>query len=82
MNQNTTSQNIIYALPMLSLSLLVTGPMAIMPGLYVKYFGLSIGAMALAKLLARLFDGITDPLIGYVSDYYQQRYGTRKPLSS
>ena len=80
MNQNTLSQNIFYAMPMLSLSFLVTGPMAVMPGLYVKYFGLSIGAMALAKLLARLFDGITDPLVGYVSDRYQQRYGTRKPL--
>jgi len=80
MNQNTTSQNIIYALPFFSYSLLITGPMAVMPGLYVKYFGLSIGAIALAKLLARLFDGITDPLIGYASDRYQHRYGTRKPL--
>ena len=80
MNQSITAQNIIYALPMFSYSLLITGPMAVMPGLYVKYFGLSLGAVALAKLLSRLLDGITDPLIGYVSDRYQQRYGSRKPL--
>ena len=79
MSQNTLSQNIAYALPMLSCAFLI-GPLVAMPGLYVKYFGLSIAAIALAKLLARLFDGITDPLVGYISDYYQQRYGTRKPL--
>ena len=78
--QNTLSQNVAYSLPKLALYFLVMGPMAVMPGLAVKYFGLSLAAFALAQVLARSFDAITDPLTGYYSDHYYQRRGTRKPL--
>ena len=79
-NNNSVFENIAYVLPTLAFSVLVMGPLAILPGLYVKYFGFSLAAMALAKILARVFDGVTDPLMGYLSDRYQQRRGTRKPL--
>lgn len=74
------SQNFAYALPKLSLYVLIGGPLSIMPGLAAKYFGLTLVAIAMAQFIARLFDSITDPLIGYFSDRYQQRFGTRKPL--
>lgn len=77
--QKNLSQNIAYALPTFSLFFLIA-PLNVMPGVYVKYFGLSLGAIALAQLLAPLFDGLTDPLVGYFSDRYRQRFGTRKPL--
>ena len=78
--KGSVRNNIAYALPTLPVFLLMGGPMSVMPGLYVKYFGLSLGAIALAKVLSRIFDGLTDPVIGYISDVYQQRFGTRKPL--
>lgn len=76
----TIYQNIAYALPKLALYLLIAGPMSVLPGIAVKYFGLSLGAIALAKLVSRIFDGATDPLVGYFSDRFQQRFNTRKPL--
>lgn len=79
-DRKTTFQNMAYALPKLSLYLLITGPMTILPGMYAKYFGMSLAAIALARFIARIFDGITDPITGYLSDRFQQRYGTRKPM--
>ena len=78
--QNNVAYNAMYALPKVALFLLISGPLQVLPGIAVKYFGMSLGALALAKLLSRLFDGITDPFIGYFSDRFQQRFGTRKPI--
>ena len=55
-------------------------PTAILQGIYAKYYGFSLTTLASIILLARLFDVITDPLIGYISDHYQRRTGTRKPF--
>ena len=76
---NHLSQNIAYALPTLALFMLIA-PLNVMPGIYVKYFGLSLGAIALVQLLGPLVDAITDPIIGYCSDRFKQRFGTLKPL--
>lgn len=48
-------------------------------GVYAKHWGLSLAALGGAILLARVFDAITDPLIGYLSDRTQEKLGTRKP---
>ena len=77
---NSISQSIAFALPKLALFLLIGGPLAVMPGVYSKYFGLSLSAIALATFSSRLFDGLTDPFVGYLSDFLQKKYGTRKPL--
>ena len=50
----------------------------ILPGIYAKYFGLELTAVAAVVLYARLFDGITDPTIGYLSDRHRARNGSRK----
>lgn len=42
-------------------------------------FGLSIGFVALTLALSRVFDGLTDPIIGFISDRTRSRYGRRKP---
>ena len=55
-------------------------PIAILQGIYAKYYGFSLTTLASIILLARLFDAITDPLIGYYSDRYYRRRGTRKPF--
>jgi GPH family glycoside/pentoside/hexuronide:cation symporter len=55
------------------------GPELQMQGLYAKYAGLALSALAAATLLTRAFDAITYPLIGYLSDLTYARTGTRKP---
>lgn len=55
------------------------GPMwSILPAVYVKYFGLELSAVATVVLLIRLFDGITDPTIGYLADRHREANGSRK----
>ena len=43
-------------------------------------FGLSLGFVGLVLALSRVFDGITDPLIGFYSDRIRTRWGRRKPF--
>jgi len=43
-------------------------------------FGLSLGFVGLMLALSRIFDGITDPLIGFYSDRIRTRWGRRKPF--
>lgn len=68
-----------YALPSLPVYFLF-GPIAILQGMYAKYFGISLSAIASALLIARLFDAVTDPVIGYCSDRYYANNHSRKPF--
>ncbi|MGH8506048.1 MAG: MFS transporter, partial [Stenotrophobium sp.] len=43
-------------------------PEAQVQGIYARYAGLPLVALATALLLTRLLDGITYPLIGYLTD--------------
>ena len=69
----------VYALPCSS-TVLFMAPMFILQGVYAKYYGLSLTSIAAVTLVARLFDAITDPLVGYFSDRYQARTVSRKPF--
>ena len=76
---NQFTMSLAYSLPVVALALLM-GPVVVLPGIYAKYHGLSLTTIGTVILFARLFDAITDPLIGYYSDRYYQRTGTRKPM--
>ena len=65
-----------YSLPLLSLDFLVAPIMSILQGIYAKYYGLELTAIASVLIIARIFDGVSDPLIGYFSD----RARARKPF--
>lgn len=47
---------------------------------YTDYVGLSAGLVSWALLLARLFDAITDPIMGWLSDRSNTRFGRRRPF--
>jgi Na+/melibiose symporter-like transporter len=49
-------------------------------GIYAKYTGLSLTALAAGLLLTRIFDALTYPLIGQWSDQAFRRSGSRKGL--
>ena len=51
---------------------------ALIPNYYNVDMGLSLTAVGSVWLLARLFDGITDPLIGWLSDHTRTRWGRRR----
>ena len=56
------------------------GSIGILQGIYAKYFGMALTTIATVLLISRLFDAITDPLIGYFSDRYYAKHGSRKPF--
>lgn len=55
------------------------GPEGQIQAIYAKHAGLSLSALAAAVLLTRMFDAITFPLIGYLSDRSFAKTGSRKP---
>jgi len=61
------------------LGLTGTASGSILAGVYAKNFDISLTALGTAMLMARLFDAISDPLIGYLSDRTHSRLGPRKP---
>ena len=68
-----------YVAPNIGLVLLAA-PLAVLGGIYAKYFGLSLTTIGTVMLIARLSDALTDPLVGYYSDRQRVKTGTRKPL--
>ena len=72
------AQDIFYAMPKIAGSLLIT-PIYVVQGIYAKYYGLELTTIAGVLLFVRLFDAITDPLIGFLSDNARLKKGTRKP---
>ena len=68
-----------YALPSIAASSAMTAVAAILPSLYAKYASVSLAAVGALFGLLRIFDSVTDPLIGYWSDQTRTRWGARKP---
>lgn len=69
----------IFALPAL-VSAITHGPIAgILPALYAQTFGIDLALIGTVMLIARAFDAITDPVIGYLSDRTRSPFGRRKP---
>ena len=66
---------IAFGLVNLPLSMLMSPTAAVLPNFYLDYSAVTLAGLATATFVARLFDGLTDPLIGYLSD----RSGRRKP---
>ena len=76
----TNRQILFYALPTGAMALLYGGPLVVLQGIYAKYYGLSLTAIATILLMANVFDTVTDPIIGYWSDKLHASTGTRKPF--
>lgn len=72
-------QSLAYSFPVLATTFLVIPAGIILPGMYAKHYGFKLTTVATILLLARLFDAITDPIVGYYADRYRSRTGTRKP---
>lgn len=47
---------------------------------YTAVLGLDAGLASTALFIALLFDAVTDPLAGYLSDHFRSRFGRRHPF--
>lgn len=69
----------LYALPHLTHAV-VTLPMALfIPAFYADELGLPLAGVGAMIALSRIFDVVTDPVIGILSDRLNTRWGRRKP---
>ena len=67
-------QVIAYGLPGLPLALMGIPLYVYLPPFYANELGLGLAAVGLALMLTRLWDVITDPLVGYLSDRVPARH--------
>lgn len=77
--QNPSSAELIaFSAPTLAIFFIMIPLQSILPGIYAKYFGLELTAIASVLLVSRLFDGISDPIVGYFCDRHRATGGSRK----
>lgn len=68
-----------YAAPALPLALVVFPAAAILPGFYAEYTSIPLTTIGTLLIVARVFDAVVDPVIGYLSDATCKYWGGRKP---
>ena len=68
-----------YALPVVPVLILMSSN-NVLSGIYAAHHGLALSAISMVMLIAGLFDAVTDPSIGYFSDRYHARTGSRRPF--
>lgn len=72
-------QLVAFTLPVAPLALTVYPLVAILPNIYAKHTEVTLAAVGAVLFWSRIFDAVSDPLIGYFSDSTSGRFGRRKP---
>lgn len=82
MQQKDVSKGLltIFALPAIIQSFMHVPASTALQGVYATDFNVSVTALGVALVLAKLFDAVSDPLIGILSDKYFAKHHTRKPF--
>jgi glycoside/pentoside/hexuronide:cation symporter, GPH family len=68
-----------YALPAFSLAVIGIPIYIYIPKFYTDVIKVPIGIVGYILLAARIFDAITDPAVGYISDHTHTMFGRRRP---
>ena len=68
-----------YALPALPLAVIGIPVYVFLPKFYTDTIGLNISTIGILLMAVRVFDAVTDPVIGYISDKTPGPFGRRKP---
>ena len=71
-----------YGAPFLPLAMVGLPMVVYLPAVYAdsEGFGLGLTFVGVVLVLARIFDGFTDPVVGFFSDRARTRWGRRKPF--
>jgi GPH family glycoside/pentoside/hexuronide:cation symporter len=77
----TLSRRVLFAYGLPGLPLAVLGlPLFIyLPTFYAETVGIDLAMVGVVLLLARLWDVVTDPVVGALSDHTSGRFGRRRP---
>ena len=73
------SSKLAYAAPAFALALVGIPIYVYIPKFYTDVVGIHVGTLGLLLLGVRVFDAVTDPAIGVLSDRTRTRYGRRRP---
>lgn len=68
-----------YAMPAFALAVIGIPVYVYIPKYYTDVVGLDLALLGTILFGVRIFDALTDPLIGYISDRSASRYGRRRP---
>lgn len=69
-----------YALPAFALAVIGIPVYVHLPKFYTDTIGMDIAVVGTLLFCVRLFDAVTDPVIGHISDRTRTRWGRRRPL--
>lgn len=72
------ARKVVWAAPAAGLGAVGLPIAIIIPNFYVENVGVSASVAALVFLLMRIWDGVTDPLMGYMSDRLRPPFGRRR----
>ncbi|MBW2368308.1 MAG: MFS transporter [Deltaproteobacteria bacterium] len=75
----TTPRLIAFAMPSFAMSLLYGPVGSILPTIYAKYYALDLAFIGSVLMVSRIFDAVSDPVIGFLSDRTRTPLGNRKP---
>jgi GPH family glycoside/pentoside/hexuronide:cation symporter len=68
-----------YSSPAFTLAVVGIPVYVYIPKFYTDVVGVHIGMLGFLLLAVRMFDAITDPLLGYISDRTRTPFGRRRP---
>jgi GPH family glycoside/pentoside/hexuronide:cation symporter len=74
------TEKLAYAAPAFSLAVVGIPVYIYIPKFYTDVIGVHVSALGLILLVVRLFDAVTDPAVGLISDHIRTPYGRRRPL--
>jgi sugar (glycoside-pentoside-hexuronide) transporter len=68
-----------YALPSATVAIVVVSVAMYLPNYYTDELGVTAGLLSWVFLAGRVWDAVSDPLIGFASDRTRTRWGRRRP---
>jgi len=75
----SVSQITSYSLPSFSNAMIMMTVAIFLPNFYTDELGITAGMLSWVFLIARIWDAITDPIMGHISDRTRTRWGRRRP---
>ncbi len=75
----TAAEIMSYAAPMFGMGIIMVGMTAFLPNFYTDVLFVGAGLLSVVFLVGRIWDAVTDPVMGYISDRTKTRWGRRRP---